>query len=142
MFTAGGTVIVTGAGRGLGRATALIAAREGLAVAVWDRAGGIVQGFDRAGARLGDTGRGQRRAGLGLVEDRPPGQVLPLSGRLGNVEKVDTESRADGTQQVLAVYLGTSGDHQQQRGLRRAAARGHWAGAAVCRAASILSTTA
>lgn len=32
----GGVAIVTGAGNGIGRATALIAAREGLAVAAWD----------------------------------------------------------------------------------------------------------
>jgi NAD(P)-dependent dehydrogenase (short-subunit alcohol dehydrogenase family) len=33
----GGTVIVTGAAHGIGRATALIAAREGLDVVIWDR---------------------------------------------------------------------------------------------------------
>jgi 3-oxoacyl-[acyl-carrier protein] reductase len=32
-----GTVIITGAGKGIGRATALVAAQEGLAVAAWDR---------------------------------------------------------------------------------------------------------
>src|SRR5271165_5227447 len=35
-FTAGDVVVVTGAGSGIGKATALAAARSGLSVAVWD----------------------------------------------------------------------------------------------------------
>lgn len=38
-FAPGEAVVVTGAGSGIGRATALMAARSGLAVAVWDIAG-------------------------------------------------------------------------------------------------------
>jgi NAD(P)-dependent dehydrogenase (short-subunit alcohol dehydrogenase family) len=40
----GGVAIVTGAGNGIGRATALIAAREGLTVAAWDRNEAAVAG--------------------------------------------------------------------------------------------------
>jgi NAD(P)-dependent dehydrogenase (short-subunit alcohol dehydrogenase family) len=35
-FTAGDVIVVTGAGSGIGRATALAAARSGLSVAIWD----------------------------------------------------------------------------------------------------------
>ncbi|MGC4788057.1 SDR family NAD(P)-dependent oxidoreductase [Micromonospora sp. DT178] len=43
-FPAGATVVVTGAGSGIGRATALLAARVGLRVAAWDLAGDAVAG--------------------------------------------------------------------------------------------------
>jgi NAD(P)-dependent dehydrogenase (short-subunit alcohol dehydrogenase family) len=45
MLFDGGVAIVTGAGNGIGRATALIAAREGLTVAAWDLDADAVTGL-------------------------------------------------------------------------------------------------
>jgi 3-oxoacyl-[acyl-carrier protein] reductase len=54
-FAAGETVVVTGAGSGIGRATALAAARSGLNVAVWDivaeTAAETARAAEQAGAR-------------------------------------------------------------------------------------------
>lgn len=56
-FAAGETVVVTGAGSGIGRATALAAARSGLNVAAWDI----------AGETAAETARMAEKSGVGAL---------------------------------------------------------------------------
>jgi 3-oxoacyl-[acyl-carrier protein] reductase len=53
-----GAVIITGAGKGIGRATALVAAREGLQVAAWDRDAAALDDLVSAIGVAGGTAKG------------------------------------------------------------------------------------
>jgi NAD(P)-dependent dehydrogenase (short-subunit alcohol dehydrogenase family) len=81
-FTAGDVVVVTGAGSGIGRATAVNAAAVGLAVAAWDvDSGGVaatVRGIKEAG--------GQAVAVTAdVTDDGQVAEALSASARLGDV---------------------------------------------------------
>ena len=65
-FSATDTVIVTGAGSGIGRACALAAAAEGLAVAAWDLDRGALEAL---GAQITAVG-GRSTAAVVDVTDR------------------------------------------------------------------------
>ncbi|GAB3119478.1 SDR family NAD(P)-dependent oxidoreductase [Glaciibacter psychrotolerans] len=58
-FTAGDSIVITGAGSGIGRATALQAARQGLSVGVWDLNPAGVDETIQAIIALGGTAHGE-----------------------------------------------------------------------------------
>ena len=64
VFTAGDVVVVTGAGSGIGKATALAAARSGLSVALWDICAEACPRHEirsRGGGNQGSRGHCRRR---------------------------------------------------------------------------------
>jgi NAD(P)-dependent dehydrogenase (short-subunit alcohol dehydrogenase family) len=86
----GRTCLVTGGGRGIGRATVLRLAREGAAVAVVDLDGDAAHAVVRELAGLGRTGVA---LAADIAEDAAAERLVQPSGSLAPIEVADQAAR-------------------------------------------------